>query len=117
MKDLKELYKNYLHSIMLDAGLCEAFKNMCKAYKKDWTYYLQSSKVDQQEKGKRRETFSIGWLKPLQVTSNTNFIFLCQKATVSRVDEVQKLYFDGHSKGAIDLTTYTLLWHTRPKVK
>jgi hypothetical protein len=35
-------------------------------------------------------------------------MFLCQKATVSGLDEVQDLYFEGHSRGGMDLTTNTL---------
>jgi hypothetical protein len=33
--------------------------------------------------------------------------FFCQKATISRKNEVHKLYFDGHSKEAIDFTAHT----------
>jgi hypothetical protein len=66
--------------------------------------------MDQQEKKKKRETFSIGWLKPLQVTANIYFIFFWQKATVLRTDEIQELYFDGYSKGVVDLIVHTLFF-------
>ena len=62
---MKEFYKNYLHPVMLDAEPWEAFKEICDAYKKEQTYDVQRSKKDQQEDGKSKETFSIGWLKPL----------------------------------------------------
>jgi hypothetical protein len=50
VNDMMEFYKNYLHPIILDAGPREAFKNMCKVYKKEkhtiyrvsWTYDLHS---------------------------------------------------------------------------
>ena len=77
MKKMKEFYKNYLHPVMLDSESWEAFKGMCEAYKKEWTYYTETNKKDQSEKWKRKETFNISWLKPLQATFNTNFIFLC----------------------------------------
>jgi hypothetical protein len=108
VKEMKEFYKNYLHPVMLDAEPWEAFKKMCEAYEKGWTYYAPGSKKDQLEKGKRQETFSIGWLKPLQATCNTDFMFFCQKATVSGPEEVQELYFKGHLRGRADLTTNTL---------
>jgi hypothetical protein len=60
IKDMKDFYKNYLHPVMLDVLSWEALMEMCKAYEKGWTYYAPSSKVDQQQKRKRRETFSIG---------------------------------------------------------
>jgi hypothetical protein len=88
VKEMKEFYKNYLHPIMLEAEPWEALKKMCKAYEKGWTYYVPGSKKDQLEKGKRKETFTIGWLKPLQATCNADFMFLCQKATISGLDEI-----------------------------
>jgi hypothetical protein len=108
VKEMKEFYKNYLHSVMLDAEPWEAFKKMCEAYEKRWTYYAPGNKKEQLEKGKRRETFSIGWLKPLQATCNADFMFLCQKATVFGLEEVQELYFEGHSRTGADLATNTL---------
>jgi hypothetical protein len=105
---MKEFYKNYLHPIMLEVEPWEALKKMYEAYEKGWTYYALGNKKDQLEKGKRRKTFSIGWLKPLQATCNADFMFLCQNTTVSRLDEVQELYFEGHSRGGIDLITNTL---------
>ena len=93
---------------MLDPEPREAFKAMCEAYERGWTYYTEGSKKDQREKRKRRETFSIGWLKPLQATSNTDFNFLCKKATVSNVEETQELFFDRHSRGGTGLTANTL---------
>jgi hypothetical protein len=47
-------------------------------------------------------------LKPLQATSNTDFIFLCKKTIVPRTNEIHELYFDGHSKEVVDRTTHTL---------
>ena len=60
VKEMKEFYKNYLHLVMLDNEPWEAFKGMCEAYEKQWTYYAETSKKDQSKKWKRRETFSIG---------------------------------------------------------
>ena len=75
--------------MILDNELWEAFKGMCETYKKKWTYYVETSKKDQSERQKRKETFSIGCLKPLQATSSTDFIFLCQKTTMSYIEEIQ----------------------------
>jgi hypothetical protein len=110
VKEMKEFYKNYLYLVMLDTEPWEAFKKMCEAYEKGWTYYAPGSKKDQLEKRKRREIFNIGWLKPLQATCNADFMFLCQKATVSGPCEVQELYFEGHSRGGTDLSTNTLVY-------
>jgi hypothetical protein len=65
VKEMKEFYKYYLHLVMLDNEPWEAFKGMCEVYEKGWTYYVETSKKDKSEKCKRRETFNIGWLKPL----------------------------------------------------
>jgi hypothetical protein len=103
VKDIKEFYKNYLQSMML----AKRHSRKCvRLLKKGWTYYGEASKKDQREKGKKKETFSIGWLKRLQAISN---IFFCQKATMSNAEEVQELYFDGHLKRGTDLTAKTLI--------
>jgi hypothetical protein len=63
-------------------------KGMCKAYEKGWTYHARDIKKSQREKKKREETFTIDWLKPLQAISKIDFIFFCQKATISNAEEV-----------------------------
>jgi hypothetical protein len=65
--------------VMLDVELWEVFKDMYEAYEKGWTYYAHDRKKDQQEKKKKRENFSIGWLKPLLATCDANFIFFLLK--------------------------------------
>jgi hypothetical protein len=98
-KQAKEFYKNYLHPTMLDVESWEVFNKMCEAYEKGWTFYGKGSKEEEQ-KGKKRKAMSIGWLKPLQGTSNEDLQFLCKAASVEGPHEEQLLYFDGHSRGA-----------------
>ena len=81
---------------------------MCKAYERRWTYHARDIKKSQCEKKKRKETFSIGWLKTFQAISKIDFILFCQKAILSNAEEVQELYFDGHSRKVINLTANTL---------
>jgi uncharacterized membrane protein YfhO len=47
-------------------------------------------------------------VKSLQTTFNINFIFFYHKATIFGLYEIQKLYFEGHSKKQTDLITNTL---------
>jgi hypothetical protein len=52
-------------------------------------FYGKGSKKDEQEKKKSRKDMSIGWLKPLQGTSNDDLKFLCRAATTKGLDEEQ----------------------------
>jgi hypothetical protein len=38
VKDMKDFYKNYLHTVMLDDSSWEALTEICKAYEKGGTY-------------------------------------------------------------------------------
>ena len=58
----------------------------------------KSSKKDQQAKGQKKN-IHYRLAENLQAIFNAYFIFLCQKVLVSNFDEIQKLYFNGHSRG------------------
>jgi hypothetical protein len=81
---------------------------MCKVDDTWWIYYVQGSKKDQHNKRKRKETYNVGWLKPLQATYDINFIFHSKKMIILRPNEIQELYFEGHSKERTGLTTNIL---------
>ena len=50
----------------------------------------------------------IGWMKPLQATTDEDFEFLCSAAMVEGPHKEQHLYFEGHSKNIQDAIPNTL---------
>ena len=93
---------------MLNDRPWEAFKKMCKAYEKVWTFYAKSSQRDEQKKTKPRKKMLTRWMKPLQATTDDDFEFLCSAAPVGRPREKQHLYFEEHSKNIQDAIPNTL---------